>query len=278
MAHTNTNDRKKIRIGSCLVYTVEFSGSIPTDADFETEANKLGDVSGGATLEYKPSFYTAKSDDGTASKPELTDEEATLKLGVCTWNANTLKSLVTTGSITEVGGIRTLKIGGKNNSEIKKYAVRCLHKDKADGDTRTTIVGNNTAGFSLAYVKDKETVINPEFKIEPMDADGTLIIYSEEILGLGSLALTLAKGSTTGKTKVNTVSPTATGANTYVYKIAASAQDVSYDAALTTGWTAVVPGTTDIAATAGQVITVAEVDSSNKAKAVGTVTVIDNIA
>ena len=276
MAHTNTNDRKKIRIGSCLVYTVEFSGSIPADADFETEANKLGDVSGGATLEYKPSFYTAKSDDGTASKPELTDEEATLKLGVCTWNANTLKSLVTTGSITEVGGIRTLKIGGKNNSEIKKYAVRCLHKDKADGDTRTTIVGSNTAGFSLAYVKDKETVINPEFKVEPMDGDGTLIMYSEEILGLGILSLTLAK-ATTGKTKVSAISPAITGGNTYAYKIGATAVDVAYDAACTTGWTALVVNTTEIAATAGQIITVVEIDASSKAKSVGTATVIDHI-
>jgi len=278
MAHTNTDDKKKIRIGSCLVYIVEFTGSIPADADFETDANKLGDVSGGATLEYKPSFYTAKSDDGTAQKTEITDEEATLKLGVCTWNANTLKNLVTTGAITEAGGIRTLKVGGKNNSQIQRYAVRCVHKDKADGDSRVTIVGSNTAGFSLAYVKDKETVINPEFKIEPMDTDGTLIMYSEEILGLGSLTLTLAKGGTAGKTKVNTVSPAATGTNTYVYKIDSVAQSVTYDAVLTTGWTTITPGTTDIAATAGQVITVAEIDSSNKAKAVGVVTVIDNIA
>ena len=111
-----------------------------------------------------------------------------------------------------------------------------------------------------------------------MDADGTLIMYSEEILGLGSLTLTLAKGSTTGKTKVNTVSPAATGTNTYVYKIDSVAQSVTYDTVLTVGWTTITPGTTDIAATAGQIITVAEIDSGNKAKAVGTVTVIDNIA
>ena len=47
---------------------------------------------------------------------------------------------------------------------------------------------------------------------------------------------------------------------------------------LTAEWTTIKPGTTDIAATAGQIITVAEIDSGNKAKAVGTVTVIDNIA
>ena len=278
MAHTNTNDKQKIRIGSGKVYITEFTGTIPADADFETDANKLGDVSGGATCEYKPSFYTAKPDDGLLSKTVMTDEEATLKLGVCTWNLATLNRLSSTGRITEAGGIRTLKIGGKNNDNGKKYAVRFVHTDKADGDARVTVVGSNTAGFSLAFVKDKETVINPEFKAEPMDGEGTLVIFSEEILGLGILSLTLAKGSTTGKTKVNTVSPVATGANTYVYKINGVAQDVAYDAVLTTGWTALTPGTTEISATAGQIITVAEVDSSNKAKAVGVVTVIDNIA
>lgn len=277
MAHTNTNDKQKIRIGSGKVYITEFTGTIPEDADFETYANKLGDVSGGATCEYKPSFYTAKPDDGLLSKTVMTDEEATLKLGVCTWNLATLNRLSSTGRITEAGGIRTLKIGGKNNDNGKKYAVRFVHTDKADGDARVTVVGSNTAGFSLAFVKDKETVINPEFKAEPMDGEGTLVIFSEEILGLGSLALTLAKGSTTGKTKVNTVSPTATGANTYVYKIGSTAQSVTYDVALTTGWTALVPGTTDIAATAGQIITVAEIDGDSKAKSVGTVTVVDNI-
>ena len=278
MAHTNTNDKQKIRIGSGKVYITEFAGTIPEDADFETDANKLGDVSGGATCEYKPSFYTAKPDDGLLSKTVMTDEEATLKLGVCTWNLATLNRLSSTGRITEAGGIRTLKIGGKNNDNGKKYAVRFVHTDKADGDARVTVVGSNTAGFSLAFAKDKETVINPEFKAEPMDGEGTLVIFSEEILGLGSLALTLAKGSTTGKTKVNTVSPVATGANTYVYKIDSTAQSVTYDAACTTGWTALVVNTTEIAATAGQVITVAEIGSSNKAKAVGAVTVIDNIA
>lgn len=276
MAHTNTDDRKKIRIGSGKVYITEFTGTIPEDADFETDANKLGDVSGGATLEYKPSFYTAKSDDGTATKTEITDEEATLKLGVCTWNANTLKNLVTTGSVTEAGGIRTLKIGGKNNDNGKKYAVRFVHTDKADGDARVTVVGSNTAGFSLAFAKDKETVINPEFKAEPMDGEGTLVIFSEEILGLGILSLSLAK-ATTGKTKVSAISPAITGGNTYVYKIGATAVDVAYDAACTTGWTALVVNTTEIAATAGQIITVVEIDASSKAKSVGTATVIDHI-
>lgn len=276
--HTKTDDKKKFRIGSCLIYFVLFNGTIPADADIETDANKLGDVSSGATLEYKPTVNIVESDDGSLAEPVVTKEEVSLKCGVVTWNLNTLNTLSATGRITESGGKRTIKIGGLNSSDVKKYVIRCVHKDAAHGDLRVTIVGSNIAGFSLPFAKDKESIINPEIKAFPMDSDGTLIQAEEEILGLGSLALTLAKGSTTGKTKVNTVIPVATGANTYVYKIDSTAQSVTYDVALTTGWTALVPGTTDIAATAGQVITVAEIGSSNKAKAVGVVTVIDNIA
>ena len=56
-----------------------------------------------------------------------------------------------------------------------------MHEDKADGDIRVTIVGNNQAGFSLAFAKDKETVIDAEFKAMPLDTDGTKIIYEEEL-------------------------------------------------------------------------------------------------
>ena len=35
--------------------------------------------------------------------------------------------------------------------------------------------------FSLAFAKDKETVIDAEFKCQPIDKAGTLIEYNEEM-------------------------------------------------------------------------------------------------
>ena len=277
MAHTNTDETKKIALGSGDVYITEFTGTIPPDEVLEVEANKLGAVQGGATVEYKPKPYTASSDDGKVRKTVLTEEECTLKLGIITWCADTLQKLCSTGRVTEANGKRTIKIGGIANYDGKKYVVRFVHKDKVDGDTRLTIVGSNQSGFSLAYVKDKETTINPEFTCEPMDDDGTLVMYEEEILGLQNIALTLSAGSTTGKTKVATVSPITEVGNSLKYQIGASAISVTLNDVCTTGWTALTVGTTDITATAGQVITVVEVDSSNLAKKYGTVTVIDNI-
>lgn len=43
------------------------------------------------------------------------------------------------------------------------------------------MIGKNQAGFSIAFAKDKETVINAEIKGTPLDNEGTLIIYEEDI-------------------------------------------------------------------------------------------------
>ena len=98
-----------------------------------------------------------------------------------TWNGNTLQKLCSTARIKEDVDTktRTVKIGGAGNYDGKKYVIHFVHKDAIDGDIRVTIVGSNEAGFELAFAKDKETVINAEFKAQPHDKDGTLILYKE---------------------------------------------------------------------------------------------------
>lgn len=276
MAHTNNDETKKIPLGSGYVYIVESSGTIPADNVFETDANRLGYISGGASIEYKPTVYTAKDDLNKVNKTVMTDEEATLKLGLITWNASTLDKLSATGTVTTSGQKRTIKIGGIANQNNKKFAIRFVNPDKVDGDIRVTIVGQNQAGFSLSFTKDKENIINPEFKALPLDNDGTLIIYEEEILSVASLAISLVAG-TAGKTKVSLVSPTLEVGNSYKYKLNHTAS-ISFDDVLTTGWAALTVGTTEISTVAGDLVVVAEVNTSNnKAKKVGAATVIDNI-
>jgi hypothetical protein len=59
--------------------------------------------------------------------------------------------------------------------------LHLLHEDDVDGDVRYTIVGKNTAGFSIVHAKDSESVIEPEFTALPaIDSDGTLLIIEEE--------------------------------------------------------------------------------------------------
>ena len=75
---------EKIVLGSGMLYITESAGAIPDSATFEVESNLLGLIQGGATLEYKPTFYEAKDDLGLVSKVILTEEEVTLKSGVMT--------------------------------------------------------------------------------------------------------------------------------------------------------------------------------------------------
>ena len=174
--------KETITLGSGKLYSVEYTGTIPSNTDLEKESNILGYIQKGASLDYKPEFYEAEDDLGIVKKQILTKEEVTFKSGILTWNAETLKKLVATGRITEDAekGTRTIKIGGINNNDGKQYIFHFVHEDKKDGNVRITIVGQNTAGFSLAFAKDAETVIDAEIKALPNDNEGTLIIFQEE--------------------------------------------------------------------------------------------------
>ena len=174
-------DADSIVLGSGDVYVMEFSGDLPEDATIETEANRLGYIQGGASIEYKPTFYEAKDDFKKKVKTIVTEEEATFKTGIFTWFGETLEKLCSTARVTDdaEGKVRTVKIGGAENNDGKRYVIHFVHKDKADGDVRVTIVGKNQSGFTLAFAQDKETVIDAEFRAEPCDDDGTLIVYKE---------------------------------------------------------------------------------------------------
>ncbi len=172
---------ERIVLGSGKLYIDEFTNTIPEDSAIEVDDKLLGYIQGGATLGYSPTFYEAKDDLGIVSKKIITEEEAVLKSGIMTWNGETLKKLTPTARVTEDASqkTRTVKIGGVGNNDGKKYVLRFVHTDEVDGDIRVTIVGSNEAGFELSFAKDKETVINAEFKAQPHDKEGTLIVFKE---------------------------------------------------------------------------------------------------
>ncbi len=180
MSDQKRNNADTIYLGSGDLMIKEYEGEIPSYEDF-TEDDLLGRIQGGATIEYKGTWYDAKDDSGKAVKTIITEEEAVLKSGVITWNGATLAKMCATARVTEAEGIRTVKIGGVGNQDNKSYALCFHHTDKADGDVWLVIRGVNQAGFSLAFVKDKETVIDAEFKCLPQDDEGTLIQFVEEI-------------------------------------------------------------------------------------------------
>ena len=172
---------KRITLGSGKLYVMPYVDSVPETETICTEENLIGYIKGGASIEYTPSFYEAKDDLGYVIKTIITEETAILKSGILTFNGNTLKMLCATGRVSEDKSkkLRTLKIGGIGNADNSKYVICFHHEDSVDGDIWVVIVGKNEAGFTLAFAKDSETVIDAEFKCLSQDEEGTLIKYIE---------------------------------------------------------------------------------------------------
>ena len=188
-------EKKRIIIGSCYVYVSEFTGKVDAIAEIIktvcVEEKRLGYIKGGAAAEYKPTFYTAKDDMGLVSKSTITDEEALVKSGIMTIGPDMLNILTATGRVSDITdentkkGYKLLKIGGIANNNGKSYVLVFHHEDKVDGDIYLIIVGKNEAGFTIQFQKDKETVVDAEFKCLAQDDEGTLISYVEEVVSSG---------------------------------------------------------------------------------------------
>lgn len=173
--------KENITLGSGKAYIVEYTADATlSHTDICKPENLLGYIKGGAELSYTEETYEEKDDLGLVSKVITTSEEAILKLGLLTWNGDTLQHLVDRCQVAEASGLRTIKIGGAGNTQGKEWAVCFAHEDKKDGNLWVLLRGRNTAGFTLTFAADSGTVIEPEFKALPQ-SDGTLITLIEEI-------------------------------------------------------------------------------------------------
>jgi len=174
-------DKDTITIGSAKVYMSLFSSALPDKDTLFVEANRVGYIKGGAALEYTEETYEEKDDLGYVSKIITTSEEALLKMGLITWNGNTLRQLIDRCTVTESSGLRTVKIGGAGNAQGAYYAIGLHHEDSTDGDIWIIIKGRNTAGATLTFASDEGTLVEPEFKAMPHDEAGTLVELIEEM-------------------------------------------------------------------------------------------------
>ena len=171
---------EQVILGSGDLYIVAYTGTLPADDVIEVEANKVGHIQGGASLEYKPEEYEVVSDMAGAIKRFVISEEITFKSGILTWNLETLAKVIAACEITDDNGLRTVKIGGKGARLMKEYVVHFVHTEPDGNKFKVTLVGTASNGFSLAFTPDKETIIDAEFKAKAHDANGTQLILTEE--------------------------------------------------------------------------------------------------
>ena len=184
MSENKRQKNDSIVLGSGKIYFGTYNGTLPTMAEVKAlcvAENELGAIKGGASLEYKETHYQAKDDSGRYEKEILTEDEASLKCGIITFNGELFNKIVSTATSYEENGYRITDIGGTENYADKSCILVFHHEDKQDGDIFVAIRGVNQAGFSLAFAKDKESTVEPEFKCKPMGNDGVLIRYIEEI-------------------------------------------------------------------------------------------------
>lgn len=257
-----------IPVGSGYLYHDVFTGTIPNDSDIETEIHRLGYIEKGGEIAYKPTYKVFKDDYGIQQRTVLTAEEATFKASLIAWAMSDFNTFASTARVTESQGRRTIKIGGLGNDDGKVHLFRFVHPDATYGDVRITIVGTQTGGFTLSFKPDDASNMALEITAQSSDAQGTLILLDEEVLGdsvkASSLTVSSAAGSTTGKTKL-TVTPTIGAGDSYRYMSGAQAPTVG---TVLTNWTTW-DGTSDITAATGDILTVAEVDGAGKAVKAG---------
>ena len=201
-------EKNRIALGSVDIYMVETTSTdvadIPADNVIETEDNLIGRTKDGGEVTYTHTFYSVKSDDGKASRNDMTDDSATISFGLITWNGNTIQKVVPTASVSIIGSKRRTMIGGITNRDNKMYLIRAVHKDKEKGDVRYTMLGKNVNGFAASYKPGTETTITPQIQAEPF-SDGHLLIMDEsDVAGisLSSKKATVAEGSTVTLTAV----------------------------------------------------------------------------
>jgi hypothetical protein len=261
-----------IPVGSGYLFHAIFSGVIPENSIIEAESNRLGYIEKGGEIAYKPTYKTFKDDYGLLQRNVLTAEDATFKASLIAWSMGDFNAFASTARVTESQGHRTIKIGGLGNDDGKVHLFRFVHPDATYGDVRITIVGTQTGGFTLGFKPDEAGNMALEITAQASDNEGTLILFDEEVLGdtvkASGLTVSSAAGSTTGTTKL-TVTPEITEGNSYRYIQGAQIPSIG---TVLTGWK-VWDGVSDITAATGDILTVAEVDSTGAAVKAGICTV-----
>ena len=139
-------------------------------------------------------------------------------------------------------------------------------------DGETGFVGFHTEGNYGRAISDMYAIMGVRIFCEYLDAISYISVGSEDIQTLGTLIVSTAAGSDTGKQVVTVDEPLSAINNIYKYKVAASATTVTYgmDVKSWSKW----DGVSEIDAEAGKVVTIVECDGTYKAVKSGTVTAV----
>lgn len=135
----------------------------------------------------------------------------------------------------------------------------------------TGYIGTTTGTTANRMVVERVAVSGIQFLVEM--AAGVVVAKIDSTPEFGTITVASSAGTAVGDTAITVSGYTQPVNETYKYKVAdTTAPTVKYGQKLTTGWTTW-DGTSDITAATGKKITIASVDTSNRAQAAGNATV-----
>lgn len=172
-------------LGAGKWYVAPYTSGALDIATVAVAANLLGYTQGGATVEYTPETYTIEDDIGMVRKTFKTKAEASMKTGLLTFDAQSLSAMMSVGQLTTASGKNTFKLGGGREA-LKKFAVVFVYEDDDGADIKIGMIATNTSPLTLAFAKDKETVIDIEFKAEANGTDDTILVIEQAVPTSGS--------------------------------------------------------------------------------------------
>ncbi len=184
---TSKKNRKAI-LGSGKLYIMEFDGTLPENEIIETDDNRLGDIKGGATLEYSFEIFSDTDDLQEVEATLITTQQAKLNANLFTWDLDVLNKIIATSEVKalepkEADGFvtekRQLAILGKDKDNGKKYLVRFVHQSEEIGEMRVTLVGRNESSISFSFTPDAVATLPVEFIARTTSLDGDKLAIIE---------------------------------------------------------------------------------------------------
>ena len=145
--------------------------------------NYAGETQGGAEFNYSMTPYVIEDDNGKLRKRFMTKAEAYLKTGLLTVDVKALGNLMSVGVLkaAEEGSGDVLELTG-GNAAFKQFVVVYRYpKDKEKGlYIYIGMVATNTAPLTLAFAKDKETVVELQFDADTNGVNDVLVTFHED--------------------------------------------------------------------------------------------------
>ena len=177
-------NKDEIILGSGHAYVVAESQSVSLAGNasisdvktfvntYAVDANLIGHIKGGATLNYSVTTYTETDDFKEISKTKTVDEAVSLAFGLIDYKTGMLDKLIATSTTDATTADELTFIGGIANDNGKTYYVIFKHEDAGDSDTICIVKGKNIAALAAAFSNEAGTNFATEWQAEPFDSTG----------------------------------------------------------------------------------------------------------